>query len=102
MRGGHLRRVVTLESPSETSGDVAVTWTVVATVGAEMLGLGGSEASGIHAEADYRFRIRFRSDLTITPRWRLGLGATRKFNITSVVDPTGRREELVIVAREIV
>src|SRR6266576_500549 len=98
---GTLDQLLTLEQPSETGGDSAVTWTVVDSVWAEMLGLGGAEVSGIEATADYRFRLRFRSD--INPRWRLGLSVTaRKFQIISVIDPEGRGREILVIARETV
>jgi SPP1 family predicted phage head-tail adaptor len=98
---GTKKRRLTLESPSETGGDAAVTWTTVATVWAEMLGLGGTELSGIEATVDYRFKIWYRND--INPRWRLGLvGTTRKLQIISAFDPDGRSYELLIVARETV
>jgi SPP1 family predicted phage head-tail adaptor len=97
---GRLNKVVTLEKPTETGGHAVVTWTVVATVWAEMLALGGAETSGVLAEANYRFRIRFRTD--ITPRWRIGYGTTRKFNILAVQDPDGREVELLVTTREIV
>lgn len=91
---------ITLESPSETGGDSAVTWTTVATVWAQMLGLGGTEQSGIDATADYRFVVWFRSD--VTPRWRIGIGATRKLYIQSITDPDGLGYEMLILARETV
>ena len=106
---GTLNVPLTLESPSETGGGSnAVTWTTVGTIWAEQLGLGGAEISGIEATADYRFRARWRSD--ITPRWRIGLVGTlnaagtdtRKLQIISVLDPDARRREILIVARETV
>ncbi len=96
---GTLNQQITLESPSETGGNAAVTWTTVATVWAQMLGLGGAELSGIEATGDYRFRLRARTD--ITPHWRIGLGS-RKFQIVSVIDPDGRGREILIMARETV
>jgi len=101
LEGAIKKRRLTLESPSETGGDAAVTWTTVATVWAEMLGLGGTELSGIEATVDYRFKIWYRND--INPRWRMGLvGTTRKLQIISAFDPDGRSNELLIVARETV
>src|SRR6267378_6321330 len=92
---GALNTAITLESPAETGGDAVVTWAVAATVWAEKLGLGGAEQSGIDASADYRFRLRFRDD--ITPRWRIGLvGYSRWFQIVSIIDPDGRNRELLI------
>lgn len=98
---GRKNRRVTLESPSETGGDSAVTWTTVATVWAEMAGLGGAELSGIEATVDYRLTIWYRND--VNPRWRIGLsGTARKLQIISAFDPDGRSRELVVTARETV
>src|SRR5258706_1485226 len=105
---GTLNVPLTLESPAETGGNAVATWTTVATVWAEQLGLGGAEVSGIEATADYRFRLRWRSD--ITPRWRIGLVGTlnalgtdtRKLQIVSVLDPDARRRAILIVAPETV
>jgi SPP1 family predicted phage head-tail adaptor len=97
-----LRQRITLEQPSETAGDAVVSWTVKATAWAEIRTLSGLERSGIAAEATHRVRLRFRSDLAINPRWRLGLGSTRKLNIVSVFDPDGRQREFVLMAQEVV
>ena len=103
MQAGKLRNRLTLEAPGETvsAGEPTIPWTVKATVWGEWEGLSGTNRSGIVAEASYRGRIRYRSD--ITPRWRVGLaGTSRKFQVLSVVDPDGRRRELVIVAQELI
>ena len=101
MQAGKLRHRLTLEAPSETvsTGEPTVPWPVQATVWGSMEGLSGSDRTGIVSETSYRFKIRYRSD--ITPRWRIGLSGTeRKFQIFSLVDPDGRRREQVIVAQE--
>lgn len=103
MRAGDLNRQVTLEAPSDSvaAGEATLTWPVQATVWARMEGLSGLDRSGLTAEVEYRFRLRYRSD--VTPRWRLGLvGTTRKFGVVSAIDPDGRRTELVILARELI
>jgi SPP1 family predicted phage head-tail adaptor len=99
---GTLNIPVTLEQPSETSGDAVVTWTVVGTDFVDMRGLGGSELSGLQAESNYHVRLRYRSD--ITARWRIGIaGTSRKLQVIGPPqDPTGRRQELLVMAREIV
>lgn len=104
-RVGTKNRRVTLEAPGETisSGEPTIPWTVQATVWAEMEGLSGSDRTGIVSETSYRFTIWYRSD--ITPRWRLGLSGSnppRKFQIFSLVDPDGRRDEQVIIAQEMI
>jgi len=89
---------VTLEQPSETvsAGVPAITWTTLATVQAQIEGMGGQD-SGLLPEADYRILIAYRAD--VTPRMRVGLG-TRKFDVFSAV-PDPRRKMLVITAREL-
>ncbi|MGH2406182.1 MAG: head-tail adaptor protein [bacterium] len=90
---------VAIESPSETAGDPVVTWTTIATVRSLIQGLTMQERE-LFAEADYRFPIAYRTD--VTPRQRLGLvGTLRKFAITSVLDQTGQQKELMIFAREL-
>lgn len=98
---GALRQRLTLEAPAETvaSGEVANLWTNQGVVWAEMVGLTGLNRSGLTAEAEWRFRIRYRADMT--PRWRLRLGR-QTFGIISAVDPDGLGRELVILAREII
>jgi len=97
MLAGRLRHRITLEAPSETAGDAVVTWTPQATVWAEMEGLTGINRGGLTAEAEHRLRIRYRP--TVNVRWRVGFG-DRKLRILSVVDPTGRRRELVLMTQE--
>lgn len=96
---GTLRHPVTLEQPTQTPGNAVVTWSPVATLWAEMRASGGTEASSLLAEGQYRFVTRFRDG--VTAQQRLGFGA-RKFNIMSVQDPDGRRESLEIIATELV
>lgn len=101
MKAGSLRHRVTLEAPTETvsSGEASIPWPVQATVWASVEGLTGTNRSGLMAEAEYRIRIRYRSD--VSPRWRIGQG-TKKLGIISAIDPDGRRRELVIMARELI
>lgn len=103
MNIGRLRHRITLEAPEETitAGEPTIPWTLKATVWGEMEGLSGSDRTGLVAETAVRFRIRHRSD--ITPRWRVGIeGTSRKFQIVSVVDPNGRKEELLLVTQELI
>lgn len=100
-RSGARNYQVTLEQSSQTvsSGDASQTWTTVDTVWAQMEAIGG-RMIGVTMEADWRFTMQYRSD--ITSRWRLGLvGTTRKFNILSVQDPDGRQFDLVAMTKEV-
>jgi SPP1 family predicted phage head-tail adaptor len=99
MQAGKLRHLLTLEQPSETTGNAVVSWNTVAEVHGDVQGLVGSETSGLRADAEYRVRLRFRSD--VTPKMRLNFGG-KKLGIISAVDPDGRRRELVILATQIV
>ncbi len=102
MRAGLLRHRLTLEKPTEAVGawgDGTPTYTTQATVWGQVEGITGLDRGGIVAEAEYRVRTRYRSD--VDPRWRIGWG-TRKLGILSAVDPDGRTRELLVFAREIV
>ena len=99
MQAGKLRHLISIEQPSETTGNAVVSWNTVAEVHADIQGLTGSETSGLRADAEYAVRIRFRED--ITPRMRLNHHG-KKLGIISVVDPDGRRRELIIMATAIV
>lgn len=98
---GTLNVPLTLEAPSETvvSQHGTPDWPIQATVWGRMEGLGGTNGGALVADAAYRFRLRYRSD--VKPQWRVGLvGTNRKFPIVAVQDPDGRRRELVILAQE--
>lgn len=103
IQAGKLRHRLTLEEPAETvsAGEATVPWPTRAEVWGAMEGLTGTNRGGVTAEVEYRIRIRYRSD--ITPRWRVGLkGTDRKFGLLSVIDPEGRKRELVLLARELI
>lgn len=103
MRAGTLRQFFTLEDPGQTvtDGDASIPWPVQDTVAGDLRGVAGS-ALGLLPELDYRLTIRFHAALaTAGMRWRIGLvGTTRKFDILSCVDPTGRRQELLLNLKE--
>ena len=100
---GALGTLLTLKVPSQSlsSGNAAVTWTSQGDVWAEMEAIGGT-VPGLTMEADYRFTLRYRSD--VTPRWRLEIAGSppRVFAIVRPPqDPDGRRVQLVIFAKEV-
>jgi head-tail adaptor len=98
MQAGTLDHLFTVKRPSETSGDAAITEPTVAKVWGSLEGIGGTEA-GLAAQADFRIRARYRSDLT--SRMVLYEG-DRKFQINAPPqDPDGRRRELIITVTEL-
>lgn len=105
MQIGRLRHRVALQTVSEarsSTGAVTETWNTTATVWAEVVDLAGREfwdARQVNAELTARIRIRYRSG--IVPKMRAVFGA-RTFDIQSVIDPEGRRRELVLMCRELV
>lgn len=98
---GKLRERVTIERPVRTpdgAGGADVTWEALATVWAEVVALGGTEAAlgeRMEARAPHRVTIRFRDDVTAEMRlaWRGGALAIRGLR-----DPDGRRRWLAINA----
>jgi SPP1 family predicted phage head-tail adaptor len=102
MRASDLDYRVTLELPSQSiaSGNATPVWTTQDTAWAKMEGIGGTFA-GLTMEADFRFTLRYRTD--VTPRWRIGLsGTSRKFTIVRPPqNEDGKRVDLVIYAKEI-
>ena len=100
MRAGELRIPFRLEKPAETivAGKATPKYVDQGLAWGSFEGLTGTDRGGITANAEYRIRLRYRTD--ITPFWRLRWG-TRVFGIISVVDPAGRRQELVVFASEV-
>jgi SPP1 family predicted phage head-tail adaptor len=107
MRAGRLRERITIQQESivrDTFGAEVPTWVAVATVWASVLpGSSGeryvSTVELHQAEISHTVRIRYRSGLGPTLRVLWG---SRVLQILSVVDPTGRQAELVLLCREIV
>lgn len=98
---GRLRNRIEIVRPVETdtgTGGSTTTWQSVARPWAEVIGMTGKEAvlekvlQGIRV---YRITLRHRRDITEDCQIRYG---TEDLNIRSAVDPTGRREETVILA----
>lgn len=107
MQGGRLRQRITIQQESvtrDTFGAESITWAAVATVWASVLpGSSGeryvSTVELHQAEISHTVRIRYRAGLGPTLRVVWG---SRVLPILSVVDPTGRQAELVLLCREIV
>ena len=101
MRSGRLDRRITLQRKTvveNSYGEPIETWMDLATVWAEHLPAGGVEryaATQMVAEADTRWRIRYRAYLT--PIDRLSY-AGRTYEVTGVVE-IGRREGLEIYSK---
>ncbi|MEN9807762.1 MAG: hypothetical protein RL756_2282 [Pseudomonadota bacterium] len=101
MRAGLLDQRVTIQSKAVTRdayGAEVITWTDVATVWMMAETISGREYVAMRqAQSDVttRFRCRYVSGLTTAMRlvWR-----SQPFNITEVIDRTGRRAELEILA----
>jgi SPP1 family predicted phage head-tail adaptor len=76
-------------------------WSVVAAVRAEVIGQNGREAVialALQGVSAYRIRLRFRTDLLPSDQIRLGGAGGTDLNITSLSDPNGEREQLMIIA----
>ena len=100
---GALRHRIALQAPARTpdaGGGVAVTWTTVAVLWAELRSLGGSEvaiADGLQGRVTHEFRMRRRMD--VSPAMRLLYG-TRVFVIWAVLDRDGPEPYIRIQAEE--
>lgn len=107
MQSGRLRERVTIQTESvsrDSFGAETITWADVASVWASVLpGSSGeryvSTAALPQAEISHTVRIRYRAGLGPTLR---ALWDSRVLHILSVVDPTGRQAELVLLCREVV
>lgn len=106
MRAGKLRSRITIRRSAEVKnerGGYDETWADLGTIFAEVTGLDGRESvmdKVLQGISVYRVTIRWRDDLKASDQLRSAGGCFggRDVNIRSAVDPTGRREELVIIA----
>lgn len=87
-----------LSKPSETTADAQVTYNVQATVWADKRELGGSDRTGIVAEAGALWIINYRTD--VTPRWCVEWSG-RRWEVESVSDLDGRRFRMQLVCSEL-
>lgn len=98
-----MRDCMVLQSSTNTiavGGERSKTWTDKSELFAFLNPLSGVElqtAKATNAKATHEIRIRYQDG--VTPRDRLKFGQ-RFFNIKSVVDVSGRNEELVLVCAE--
>jgi SPP1 family predicted phage head-tail adaptor len=104
VKAGDLGRRLTIEQYTEAQdayGEAIKTWVVLDTVWAQMTPVRGSEryvAQQVSGEAEMRFRIRYRSD--VTDKMRLYCEDVY-YNITAVLE-IGRREGLEIMGKAFV
>lgn len=101
MRAGTMRDRVTLMrwSPVDDArfGEGG-SWESIDTVWAGVTLVGGTEKfmnSGVQTEITHAIRMRYRADVTSKDRI---IYRTNTLELVSVVDPDGRRRELVIMA----
>lgn len=103
MQAGRLRHRVTIQAATITQdsrGQTVETWADVVTVWARCRQVSGREATlarQLHAEAEWRIDMRFRTG--VTTQHRLVHGA-HTLEILSLIDPDNRKRELTILAKE--
>jgi len=103
MQIGKLDRRVTIESvtlAADGYGGQVETWALLATVWAQVVPLTGRElfqAQQVNAEAEARFRIRWRSD--VTPKMRIKHDGDT-YEVLYVAE-IGRREGLDIMTKAV-
>lgn len=99
MRSGDLRHRVMIQRKVSHLGQWGhvSSWTDIATVAAKVKATGGAErfdnkTSGVNGQTTYEITLRYRADLKSTDRV-IHRGAV--LDLVSVIDPDGRRRELV-------
>ncbi|AJP72931.1 phage head closure protein [Sphingomonas hengshuiensis] len=101
LRAEDLRHRIEIRRPTETKdgkGGWTTSWPVIALPWAEVIGLDGRESvmdQVLEGVSVYRIRIRWRAGILVKDQVRHGAVT---LNITSAVDPDGKREQLVIMA----
>lgn len=104
MNIGRLRHRITLqryESSYDQWGNPVEEWRDVATIWAEVRGLSGRTyfaAQQTVAQSTHEIRMRWRGD--VEPGMRV-LHDGKAYSVDAALDPTGRREELVVIAKEV-
>lgn len=109
MKAGKLRTLLTIEKRTDTSdgmGGVTVVWSTQTTVYGRQLFNARDWQARVEVVADQsssiqrcRFETRFATG--ITPLMRIKTPDSRYFEIEAVYDPSGKRERLEIVAKEL-
>jgi SPP1 family predicted phage head-tail adaptor len=98
-----LRHRITIRRSAEVKnarGGLEDSWTDVATVWAEVKGLDGRESvmeRVLQGVSVYQVTIRWRDDLRTSDQLAGAVFGGRDVNITSLVDPDGKRVELAII-----
>jgi len=110
MRSGTLRERVTIQSATlaqDSYGQPIPTWANLATNPTVWANV-GSRASGerfitggeqVQATVSHTVRIRYRTDVTVKMRliWR----TSRVLEIENVIDPDGRKSDLILMCSEV-
>lgn len=109
MRSGTLRERITIQAatvspdsvgePIKTWANLATNPTVWASVGSRASGerfISGAEQ--LRAEVSHTVRIRYRADVTV--KMRLQWRTSRYLYVENVVDPDGRKADLVLMCSE--
>lgn len=105
MRAGRLRHKLIIQQATETqgtTGELAVSWGIFATVWGAVEPLRGREffaAQELQAEVTTRIRMRYLAG--VTPKMRVLYGETI-FLINAVIDPEMRHRELQLMCVEVV
>ena len=105
MRAGRLRQRVTIETPAgsaSTFGEVAQSWSTVATVWAAVEPTSSRERvenEQVKTFTTHRVLIRHRADVTATERVTFG---SRTLNILSVINPNEQNATLELLCTEVV
>ena len=109
MRSGTLRERVTIQAATvsqDSYGEPIKTWANLATNPTVWANV-GSRASGerfitggeqVMANVTHTVRIRYRTDVTV--KMRLQWRTSRYLYVENVVDPDGRKADLVLMCRE--
>lgn len=102
LNAGELRHQVTFRrvtTQQDAKGGQETLWATVAQPWAKVEGIDGREAliaMAFTGVAHIRLTIRYRADLKTSDQLVLPDG--RQFNIRSIADPDGRREQLQVLA----
>lgn len=100
MRAGALNERITIQQQSTSQnaiGEIAQTWSDVATVWAEIKDITGREytiANAAQNEVQTRIRIRYRDGLL--PAMRAMHGSI-VYNVQAVLNPSGAKDDLVLM-----
>jgi head-tail adaptor len=105
INAGAMRDQVQVQQRStvqDTAGEPQTIWSVFATVRAEVIRMPGKEvwdAVTRNGRVPTTWKLRFLDG--VFPKMRL-VSRNKVYDIVSAIDPTGRREELLITAEELV